>query len=92
MELLSLDFLVIDEMALALYTMARPLPVKSQERKNWLTKAIAAYHRTLAIDSEDVGRITDWAWLSEIRPGEPGRWKTPSPPGPGRQRLWIPTS
>ena len=51
----GLDFLVIDEMASALYTMARPLPVKSQERKKWLTKAIAAYHRTLAIDSEDVG-------------------------------------
>ena len=88
----GLDFLVIDEMASALYTMARPLPVKSQERKKWLTKAIAAYHRTLAIDSEDVGRITDWVWLSEIRPGEPGRWKTPSPPRPGPQRSWIPTS
>ena len=51
----GLDFLVIDEMASVLYTMARPLPVKSQERKKWLTKAIAAYRRTLAIDSEDVG-------------------------------------
>jgi hypothetical protein len=31
------------------------LPVKSPDRKEWLKKAIAAYHRTLAIDSEDVG-------------------------------------
>ena len=51
----SLDFLVIDEMASALYTLARPLPIKSLERKEWLKKAIAAYHRTLDIDSEDVG-------------------------------------
>ena len=50
----SLDFVVIDEMAAALYTMARPLPIKSPERKKWLRKAIAAYHRSLAIDSEDV--------------------------------------
>ncbi len=50
----GLDFVVIDEMAAALYTMARPLPVKSPERKEWLKKAISAYRRTLAIDSEDV--------------------------------------
>src|SRR5208282_2054261 len=51
----GLDFVVIDEMASVLYTMARPLPIKSPERKEWLKKAITAYHRTLAIDSEDVG-------------------------------------
>ena len=42
-------------MAAALYTMSRPLPIKSPERKEWLKKSIAAYHRTLAVDSEDVG-------------------------------------
>jgi len=88
----SLDFLVIDEMASAFYTMARPLPIKSPDRKEWLKKAIAADHRTLAIDSEDVGAhyglglaFGDPAWGR-------GRWKTPSPPRPTRRRSWIPTS
>jgi tetratricopeptide (TPR) repeat protein len=50
----SLDFVVIDELASTLYTLARPLPVNSSERKELLKKSIAAYRRALAIDSEDV--------------------------------------
>jgi tetratricopeptide (TPR) repeat protein len=50
----GVDFVVIDELASVLYTKARPLPVKSPERRDWLKKAIAAYHRSLSVDSEDV--------------------------------------
>jgi tetratricopeptide (TPR) repeat protein len=51
---LSLDFEVINELASVLYSQARRLPVASPERNEQLRKAIAAYHRTLSIDSEDV--------------------------------------
>jgi tetratricopeptide (TPR) repeat protein len=50
----GLDFVVLDEMASVLYTKARPLPVKSPQRREWLKKSIAAYHRALDVDSEDV--------------------------------------
>jgi tetratricopeptide (TPR) repeat protein len=49
----GLDFLVLDELGKSHYASARLKPVDSQERKDTLKKAIAAYHRTLAIDSED---------------------------------------
>jgi tetratricopeptide (TPR) repeat protein len=49
----SLDFLVINELANALYSRARLEPVKSPERKEWLRKTVAAYHRALAVDSEE---------------------------------------
>ena len=78
-------------MASVLYTKARPLPVKSPERKEWLKKAIAAYHRTLAIDSEDVAAhyglglaFGDPAW---------GPKKVERPrQTPASRRPWIPTS
>jgi tetratricopeptide (TPR) repeat protein len=49
----SLDFEVNNEFSSALYARARIEPVKSSERKEWLTKAVLSYQRTLAIDSED---------------------------------------
>ncbi len=51
----SLDYRVINELGAALYARARiELPVTSPERREYLQKTIAAYRRTLAIDSEDV--------------------------------------
>ena len=71
--------------------MARLLPVKSPERKEFLTKAIAAYRRTLAIDSEDVAAhyglglaFGDPAWgartleAPEAAAGRAGRPSTPT--------------
>jgi tetratricopeptide (TPR) repeat protein len=49
----GLDFLVLDELGKSLYSWARLKPVNSPERKELLKKTITAYHRTLAIDSED---------------------------------------
>ena len=51
---LSLDFEVINELAGALYIRSKQEAVDSPERRDFLMKAIAAYRRTLAIDSEDV--------------------------------------
>ena len=51
----SLDYRVINDLGAALYARARiELPVTSPARRDYLQKAIAAYRRTLAIDSEDV--------------------------------------
>ena len=51
----SLDYEVINDLGAALYARARiELPVTSPARRDYLMKAIAAYRRTLAIDSEDV--------------------------------------
>jgi len=51
----SADYRVIDELGSALYARARlELPVTIPVRREYLQKAIAAYRRTLAIDSEDV--------------------------------------
>ena len=49
----SLDFVVNNELARTLYQRSQLERVKSPERREWLKKAIAAYHRTLSIDSED---------------------------------------
>src|SRR5262249_41355854 len=53
---LSLDFEVNNELAHALYMRSKDPSLKpdSPERRDYLMKAIAAYQRTLAIDSEDV--------------------------------------
>jgi tetratricopeptide (TPR) repeat protein len=51
---LSLDFEVNNELASALYIRSKQESVDSDERRELLMKAIAAYRRTLAIDSEDV--------------------------------------
>jgi tetratricopeptide (TPR) repeat protein len=51
---LSLDYEVINSLAGALYTRSKQDPADSPERRDLLMKAIAAYRRTLAIDSEDV--------------------------------------
>src|SRR5262249_1477991 len=53
---LSLDYIVINELARACFDRAQApsLGRDSPERREYLTKAIAAYRRTLAIDSEDV--------------------------------------
>ena len=51
----STDYRVINDLGAALYARARiELPVTSPARREYLLKAIAAYRRTLAIDSEDV--------------------------------------
>ena len=50
---LSLDFEVINELAAAYYGRARIEAIDSTERIGFLKKTIAAYRRTLAIDSED---------------------------------------
>ncbi|MGC8639615.1 MAG: multiheme c-type cytochrome [Isosphaeraceae bacterium] len=49
----SLDFVVNNELARTLFQRAQLERVQSAERRDWLKKAIVAYHRTLAIDSED---------------------------------------
>jgi hypothetical protein len=73
----GLDFLVVNELATNLYAMARGFPVDSPERKEWLSKAIATYHKSLSIDSEDVAAhyglglaFGDPAWGSR-RPDTP---------------------
>jgi len=51
----SLDYRVINDLGSTLYTRARiEMPVTSAARREFLQKTIAAYRRTLAIDSEDV--------------------------------------
>ena len=51
----STDYRVINDLGAALYARARiELPVTNPARRDYLRKAIAAYRRTLAIDSEDV--------------------------------------
>jgi tetratricopeptide (TPR) repeat protein len=51
----STDYRVINDLGAALYARARiELPVTNPTRRDYLVKAIAAYRRTLAIDSEDV--------------------------------------
>jgi tetratricopeptide (TPR) repeat protein len=52
----SLDYRVINDLGAASYARARlELPVTNPARREYLQKTIAAYRRTLAIDSEDVG-------------------------------------
>ena len=51
---LSLDYEVINELAGALYTRSKQERADGPERREFLMKAIAAYRRTLAIDSENV--------------------------------------
>ena len=87
----SLDFFVINELAQALYARARIEPVDSPERKAWLSRAIAAYHRTVKIEAEDVPAhyglglaLGDPAWGP--RPAEPGAPAEPvDPEGLARQ-------
>src|SRR5262249_21023765 len=51
----SLDYEVNNELAAALYATSRPImPVSSPERLDYLKQTVAAYRRTLAIDSENV--------------------------------------
>jgi tetratricopeptide (TPR) repeat protein len=52
----SLDYRVINDLGSALYARARSeFPVVSETRREFLHRALAAYRRTIAIDSEDVG-------------------------------------
>jgi tetratricopeptide (TPR) repeat protein len=74
----SLDYRVINDLGLAYYARARSEPVASPTRQELLQKAIAAYRRTLAIDSEDVAAhdglgkcYADPAWGD--RPAAPSR-------------------
>jgi tetratricopeptide (TPR) repeat protein len=52
----SLDYRVIDELGAAFYARAHDprVPMDSPERRDYLHKAIGAFRRALAIDSEDV--------------------------------------
>ncbi len=51
---LSLDYEVNNELAFAFYARAMQEPSTSPERLEYLKKAVAAYRRTLSIDSENV--------------------------------------
>ena len=51
---LSLDYEVNNELAFALYARAMQEHSSSPERLEYLKKAVAAYRRTLSIDSENV--------------------------------------
>jgi len=51
----SLDFVVIDDLASTLYTMSRPLPVKSPERKEWLKKSILMFFSLRGMETIEVG-------------------------------------
>ena len=51
---LSLDYEVNNELAFALYARAMQEPFSTPERVEYLKKAVAAYRRTLSIDSENV--------------------------------------
>ncbi len=99
----SLDYRVINELGAVLYARWLELPVTSPERKEYLRKAIAAYRRTLAIDSEDVGAITGLAQAySDPAWGRPDGWSgrglshrrrpKPSPSIPTRSASWRPRS
>ena len=69
----SLDYRVINDLGSSLYSRARiEMPVSSLVRRDYLLKTIAAYRRTLAIDSEDVAAhwglaqaYRDQAWSSQ---------------------------
>ncbi|WP_406699617.1 tetratricopeptide repeat protein [Singulisphaera sp. Ch08] len=50
----SLDYEVVNALGGASYARARLEPVASEERLTYLRKSIAAYRRTLAIDTENV--------------------------------------
>jgi tetratricopeptide (TPR) repeat protein len=74
----SLDYEVINELASAHYARARIEPIKGPERLGHLKKTIAAYRRTLAIDSEDVAAhyglglaYGDPAWRADAPGGLP---------------------
>ena len=51
---LSLDYEVNNELAFAFYARAMQEPSTSPQRVEYLKKAVAAYRRTLSIDSENV--------------------------------------
>ncbi len=80
----SIDYEIINELGSAQYVRARIEPIKSPERREHLKKTIAAYRRTLAIDSEDVGAhyglglsYGDPAWRAAA-PDEPTTAAKPS--------------
>jgi tetratricopeptide (TPR) repeat protein len=50
----SIDFEVINALAAALYNRARLEPIDSPARTEYLEKTVAAYRKTLSIDSENV--------------------------------------
>ena len=83
----STDYRVINDLGAALYARARiELPVTNPARRDYLQKAIAAYRRTLAIDSEDVGAhwglaqaYSDPAWG---KPTKTSRRLMPASPAP----------
>ena len=83
----SIDYEVINELASAQYARARIEPIKSPERREHLKKTIAAYRRTLAIDSEDVAAhyglglaYGDPAWRADA-PDEPPSGANPTENG-----------
>ncbi len=69
----SIDYRVINDLGSALYVRARiEFPVTSPARRDFLHRAIAAYRRTLAIDSENVAAhwglaqaYSDPAWVDQ---------------------------
>ncbi len=76
----SRDYEVINALGAALYARARQEPLKSPERADFLRKAVEAYRRTIAVDSENVqahhGLGQAYAGLSTTEAGPP------PPPGP----------
>jgi tetratricopeptide (TPR) repeat protein len=88
---LSLDFFVINELAHAYYMKSHEFKPDRDERRSYLSQAIAAYRRTLAIDSEDVQAhyglaqaYNDVAWGKLAAP------TTPPPDGKDRSRPVAP--
>ncbi|MDG3002673.1 multiheme c-type cytochrome [Paludisphaera mucosa] len=72
----SLDYVVVNDLAQACYNRSRIEPVDGDQRKVWLKKAIAAYHRSVKIEAEDFSShyglglaFGDPAWGP--RPAEP---------------------
>ena len=72
---LSLDYEVNNELAFAFYTRAMQESLTSPERLDYLKKAVAAYRRTLSIDSENVTahHVLGLAYGTAPWGGEPGR-------------------
>jgi len=80
----SQDYEVINVLGAAYYARARAEAIQSPARKEYLTKTIAAYRRTIAVDSENVAAhyglglaYGDPAW--NTGPGIPKPKVTPAP-------------
>ena len=82
----STDYRVINDLGAALYARARiELPVTNVARRDYLIKAIAAYRRTLAIDSEDVS--AHWGLAQAYSDPAWGKQTAGEPPAASREAM-----